>query len=82
PHFIGVWDTVASLGYFNGKRFFDEALNPEIKLAYHALSIDEHREKFLPSLWNENKKGQKQVIEQVWFSGVHCDVGGWYDERG
>ena len=23
-----------------------------------------------------------QTIEQVWFAGVHSDVGGWYEERG
>ncbi|MTI29198.1 T6SS phospholipase effector Tle1-like catalytic domain-containing protein, partial [Xanthovirga aplysinae] len=82
PHFIGVWDTVSTLGYFYGKRFFDETLNPDIKFAYQAISIDESRKKFLPSIWRENKKVQGQLIEQVWFSGSHSDVGGWYDERG
>ena len=82
PHFIGVWDTVASLGYIHGKTFFDQTLNPDIKNAYHAISIDEKRKKFPVSLWDESKKHAQQTIEQVWFSGVHSDVGGYYEERG
>ena len=81
PHFIGVWDTVASLGLFWGKKFFDTALNEDIKFAYQAMAIDEKRKKFPVSLWDENKKKANQVIEQVWFAGVHSDVGGSYEER-
>ena len=82
PYFIGVWDTVASLGHFYGKRFFDAKLHGEIKFGYHAISIDEKRKKFPVNLWDETKKQPKQTIEQVWFAGVHSDVGGWYPQRG
>lgn len=82
PYFVGVWDTVASLGYFFGKRFFDADLHPETPYGYHAISIDEQRRKFLPSIWNEGNKVKGQIIEQVWFPGVHSDVGGSYEERG
>ena len=82
PHFIGVWDTVASLGYFHGKTFYDPTLNPDIKYAYQAAAIDEKRKKFPISLWDENKKKPYQKIEQVWFAGVHSDVGGYYKELG
>lgn len=82
PHFIGVWDTVASLGYINGKTFYDESLNPDIKYAYQAISIDEARTKFPISIWNEIKKSKNQTIEQVWFAGVHSDIGGSYEEAG
>ncbi|MFC1969515.1 DUF2235 domain-containing protein [Chloroflexota bacterium] len=81
PHLIGVWDTVGSLGYFYGKRFFDHTLNPDIKYGFHAVAIDEKRKKFPVNLWDESKKTDKQVIDQVWFAGVHSDVGGWYKER-
>lgn len=81
PHFIGVWDTVASLGYFYGKRFFDATLNHDVRYGYQAVSIDEKRKKFPISLWDETKKTSHQSIEQVWFAGVHSDVGGYYDER-
>ncbi len=83
PHFVGVWDTVASIGYFHPARHFkDDVLNHDVKFAYHAISIDEQRKKFPVSLWDESKKADHQTIEQVWFSGVHSDIGGWYTERG
>ena len=83
-HFVGVWDTVASLVMNAGKRWHSHALNPEVKFAYHALSIDEKRRDFPPCLWLEgpNDVAPGQIIEQVWFAGVHSDVGGWYEERG
>ncbi len=81
-HFIGVWDTVESLVLNAGKRFHDARLNPEVIYGFHALAIDEKRRDFPPSLWNESNVQSRQTIEQVWFAGVHADVGGWYDERG
>lgn len=79
--FIGVWDTVESLVMNAGKKFHDTSLNPEVTHGYHALAIDERRKDFPPCLWDETEKVQGQTIEQVWFAGVHSDVGGWYDER-
>jgi len=82
PHFIGVWDTVASLGWINGKNFFNAKLNPDVANAYHAISIDEKRKKFPVSLWDENNLAPNQTVEQVWFAGAHSDVGGWYEQCG
>jgi uncharacterized protein (DUF2235 family) len=81
PHFIGVWDTVKSVGVRNKIRFSDTRLSESIPCGYHALSIDEKRFKFRPVLWDE-PGAEGQVIEQVWFPGVHCDVGGSYEEAG
>lgn len=82
-HFIGVWDTVEARGFLRKKKIFMNAdLNPEVNFGYHALSIDEKRRTFKPFLWNEDAKTDEQVIEQVWFAGVHSNIGGWYDERG
>ncbi len=81
-HFIGVWDTVESLAMNAGKRFHDTRLNPEVRYGYHGLAIDEKRRDFVPCLWDERNVATGQTIEQVWFAGVHSDVGGWYDERG
>jgi uncharacterized protein (DUF2235 family) len=86
--FIGVWDTVGALGIpLAGLRglsrrdytFHDTALSGTVELAYHALALDEHREPFVPTLWLEKKK-LNQTIEQVWFPGVHSDIGGGYPE--
>lgn len=88
-HFIGVWDTVGSLGIpLRGLRgltmkkyqFHDTELSGSVRFAYHALAIDERRSPFEPTLWAPiDKPGQ--TVEQVWFSGVHSDVGGGYRQR-
>lgn len=87
---IGVWDTVGALGIPIGflkkasnklLQFHDTKLNREVKHAYHALAIDEQRESFKPTLWDVMRNIPDQVVEQVWFAGVHSDVGGGYKER-
>ena len=82
PHLLGVWDTVGSMGWFWGRKFFDTTLNHDVKHGYHAVSIDEQRQKFPVSLWCEEKMANHQMIEQVWFPGVHSDVGGSYAQAG
>jgi uncharacterized protein (DUF2235 family) len=88
-HMIGVWDTVGALGIpvnaLNNvnplfHKFHDTRLNDTVKFGYHALSIDESRKNFSPTLWDE-PAAKGQVIEQVWFAGVHSDVGGGYPEH-
>lgn len=81
-YFIGVWDTVESLVLNAGKKFHDAKINPEITYGYHALAIDERRKDFLPYPWDEESVAPHQTVEQVWFAGVHSDVGGFYEERG
>ncbi|WP_345974920.1 DUF2235 domain-containing protein [Sulfurimonas sp. HSL3-7] len=87
---VGVWDTVGALGIpvgflkkYTNKflQFHDTKINREIKHAYHALAIDEQRETFRPTLWHVRDKNAHQDIEQVWFAGVHSDVGGGYKQR-
>ena len=78
---IGVWDTVESLALNAGKRWRNASLNPEVRHGFHAVAIDEKRRDFPPCLWDEADIVHGQTIEQVWFSGVHADVGGWHDER-
>ena len=77
PYFIGVWDTVGSLGWFTRKKKFNVRLNGVIDSCYHALSIDENRRQFKETQWDESLKCPGQTIEQVWFPGSHSDVGGW-----
>ncbi|MBZ5488088.1 DUF2235 domain-containing protein [Halomonas aquamarina] len=81
-HFIGVWDTVGALGIplsllgglFNNKNeFYDTKMGSNIATARHALAIDEMRKDFEPTLW-ESREGVD--LKQVWFSGVHSDIGG------
>lgn len=89
--FIGVWDTVGSLGspllrdaspLAWSSRFHDTGLSKIVENAYHALSIDEKRLSFQPCLWDQKKSlRDRQTLEQVWFAGVHTDVGGGYARR-
>ena len=80
---VGVWDTVGSLGIpsvFGAVDpvlygFLDTGLNPAVLNAYHALAIDEKRAQFPPTLWT-TQPAPGQTLEQVWFCGVHSDVGG------
>ncbi|MGH9609566.1 MAG: DUF2235 domain-containing protein [Bryobacteraceae bacterium] len=79
-HFCGLWDTVSSYGwiYHPVKLPFEER-NPIIDIGRHAVSIDERRCYFQDNLWGQSYPGQD--IRQVWFSGVHSDVGGSYPEK-
>ena len=87
--FIGVWDTVGSLGIpvrglskLTARRheFHDVELTSYVKHGCHALAIDENQGPFQPSLWQAQPK-PGQIVEQVWFSGVHSDVGGTSDPK-
>lgn len=93
-HFIGVWDTVGSLGIplpwyrlnnFQKYKFHDVKLSSYVKYAYHALAIDENRKLFEPTLWIQsdttiNNPDNNQVLEQRWFAGCHSNVGGGYQD--
>lgn len=76
-HFIGVWDTVGSVGYINHFRSFPHtARNPEVSHVRHAVSIDERRSTFRQNLMEPIFDAQD--VKNVWFAGVHSDVGGGY----
>ncbi len=76
-HFVGVWDTVGSVGMINQFRTFPfTAHNPEVTHVRHAVSIDERRSCFRQNLMAPALPGQD--VKNVWFAGVHSDVGGGY----
>jgi hypothetical protein len=78
-HFVGVWDTVSSVGWISTPlRLFNLAQNDAILRGRHAISIDEHRCFFQDNLWGDPIEGQDLL--QVWFSGVHSDIGGSYPQ--
>lgn len=80
PRFLGVWDTVSSVGWvYNPVKLPYTAMNPDISLVRHAVSIDERRAMFRQNLWSKPSPGQD--VKQVWFAGVHSDVGGGYAEN-
>jgi uncharacterized protein (DUF2235 family) len=89
PDVIGVFDTVRALGLpglidafnlFNNHIFHDSFLNPRVRFGFQALSIDENRKIFKAEPWDESRETGARVLEQVWFPGVHSDVGGGYED--
>ncbi len=84
--FVGVWDTVGALGipidglnWLNTAwQFHDVKLSKIVQYAYQALAIDERRKPFEPAIWERQDHATVQTVEQVWFAGVHSDVGGGY----
>ncbi len=90
--FIGLWDTVSSIGWiYEPVRLLDMATNPIIQVGRHAVSIDERRAYYRDNLWGPpidfnnaewpkkfRDRGIHQDMAQVWFPGVHSDVGGSY----
>lgn len=82
-HFIGVWDTVGALGipfslmglFESHDEFYDTKMGANVSITRHAMAIDERREDFEPTLWLPRPGVD---LKQVWFAGVHSDVGGSY----
>jgi uncharacterized protein (DUF2235 family) len=75
--------------------FGDCKLPPVVDHAFHALSLDDERSTFHPLLWDELDEAERVArgdrgknndipatsrITQVWFAGVHSNVGGGYPE--
>jgi uncharacterized protein (DUF2235 family) len=68
--------------------FGDLVLSPRVDRACHALSLDDERTTFHPLLWDEVAEADMVAkgkvapgrITQVWFAGVHSNVGGGYPE--
>lgn len=83
--FIGVWDTVGSLGiplsYVPfGKDYYswhDTELSKIVDYADNAIAVDEHRKDFQVAVWTKTKE-KNEDIEQRWFVGAHGNVGGGY----
>ena len=75
----------------------DSCLNADVRFARQALSIDDERDAFQPVLWDEvdwDSKARKahpddeskqdafrKQLKQVWFAGMHADVGGGYPDE-
>jgi uncharacterized protein (DUF2235 family) len=92
-HFVGVWDTVESVGVPLLSRSITSTGFTRNKDGFRhirqALSMDEHRLSFEPRLyWDEDytvddphDRSNSRSLRQRWFRGVHSDVGGGYDEN-
>lgn len=79
---VAVWDTVGAMGIpqyddedrrLDAFRFADLDLSARVRNGFHAISLDEQRMDFTPTLWNPRVN-----IVQMLFPGAHADVGGGY----
>jgi hypothetical protein len=79
---VAVWDTVGAMGIpafasdherLDLFRFADTRLSPKVACGLHAVSVDEARQDFDPTLWDPEPR-----IVQALFPGAHADVGGGY----
>ena len=71
---IGVWDTVKAT---NDPDYHDQLLPGNVGKGYHAMAIDEHRKGFPVLRWNRDPRAL-----ELWFAGVHSNVGGGYKNAG
>lgn len=89
-HFMGIWDTVSSYGWlYNFKSFpYTHKLNNVLHVR-HAVAYHETRVFYQPELVtvdvtvydHDAKVRKKQDLKEVWFAGVHSDVGGSYHDE-
>ena len=93
----GIWDTVGALGVpgvlgpfsklLNTRyRFHDHRLSRSTRAGRHAISVDEDRKMYRPTLWENlpslNEKATGTPYRQIWFPGDHGVVGGSGKKRG
>ncbi len=94
--FLGVWDTVASFGMSKDilgipfqkiNLFKDFSVSSAVSKAVHLVAVDERRDAFVPTLMDHPKPDAEgnvklDVVEEVWFPGVHSNVGGGFPNDG
>jgi hypothetical protein len=61
-------------------KFYNFTPSEIVDHVYHAIAIDDERKSFLPRVWDESDG--KANVTQVWFAGMHSDVGGSYNQTG
>lgn len=78
-HFLGLWDTVSSIGWiYDPITMPYTAENKSVTVVRHAVSIHERRCYYRQNLW---RPSVGQDVKEVWFAGNHSDVGGSYPEQ-
>jgi uncharacterized protein (DUF2235 family) len=87
-HFLGVWDTVKTVGWLNLKARFETARWPftrkidNVGTARHAMAIDERRRLYPVYRFNRDTvAASRSHYQEMWFAGVHSDVGGQFPDH-
>ena len=75
--FIGVWDVVGQFGapgeHINAGH--DLGFPPNVEHCFHAMALDESRALFPLTRLGKGRNTSPR-LQEVWFRGVHSDVGG------
>jgi uncharacterized protein (DUF2235 family) len=83
-HFLGPWDTVGSVGMYNWNQAFPYTFeNESVSIVRHAVAIDERRAAFRSNVFKADptplpELNNRPRVMNVWFPGVHSDIGGGY----
>ncbi len=78
--FAGLFDTVHAMGIPNKINIgFDTTVPPGVP-TYHAMSLNETRSAF--DVTRQRTDENFPDVYEVWFAGVHSNVGGGYYDRG
>ncbi|KAJ6590057.1 hypothetical protein DFH09DRAFT_909378, partial [Mycena vulgaris] len=87
-HFVGVWDTVSSVGVVRGQPLPLTWSANHMCAFRHALALDERRVKFQPEYIHggsfkdpDPNKPSNPNVKEVWFAGTHSDIGGGIKEN-
>ena len=79
--YLGLWDTVKAVGVLRWEIHWPYTNKlPNVQRCRHAVSIDEKRRPYKHDPVASIAHGGS--LEQVWFAGVHSDVGGTFDDQG
>jgi uncharacterized protein (DUF2235 family) len=84
-HFLGIWDTVKAAGnLWRQLRWPYTRQLPHVSIVRHAVSIDEKRRAYAEYLVEKPRPDHlippAQDLQEVWFAGVHSDVGGMFEQ--
>jgi hypothetical protein len=75
---LGIFDTVGSLEKYSSKlkrlAFVGQAIPGNVRFAFQALALHEHRSKFDATIWRS--PGNCLAVKQCWFAGFHSHIGG------
>lgn len=72
--FLGL-DRLTDMIPAQAHHFYNYELTDNVQYAYQALALDDARTAFWPWVWDEQGRDEN-TVEQVWFTGMHSNVGG------